>query len=159
MKPNCCPQSPRAKNRNKGGQEAQKRRQSYPPPTGGPLCSQKPELAESLLRQGQRLGLLVRKGKPEMAGKDATYRAEHGRLGTITLKQRPMSTEVCCMLISHELIHELQHFNGYLKGVEPLGWGALAQEIKRFGEIQEAEAYRYQNFAGHMLQLLQQQSS
>ena len=93
-----------------------------------------------------------------MPGKDATYRAEHGRLGTITLKQRPMSAEVRCMLISHEFIHVLQHFNGDLKGVEPLGWSASAQEIKRFGDIQEAEAYRYQNFAGHVLQLLQQHS-
>ncbi len=139
-------------------EESAKRTIAYPPPTGGPLCSQKPELAESLLRQGQRLGLLVRKGKPEMVGKDATYRAEHGRLGTITLKQRPMSAEVRCMLISHEFIHVLQHFNGDLKGVEPLGWSASAQEIKRFGDIQEAEAYRYQNFAGHVLQLLQQHS-
>jgi len=69
-----------------------------------------------------------------------------------------MSAEVRCMLISHEFIHVLQHFNGDLRGVEPLGWSASAQEIKRFGDIQEAEAYRYQNFAGHVLQLLQQHS-
>ena len=139
-------------------EDSAKRSISYPPPTGGLLCSEKPELAESLLRQGHRLGLQVRQGKPEMPGKDATYRAEYGRLGIIILKQRPMSAEVRCMLISHEFIHVLQHLNGDLKGVEPLGWSATPEEIKRFGEVQEAEAYRYQNFAGHVLQLLQQQN-
>ena len=48
--------------------------------------------------------MAVKAGEPELLGKDATYRAEHARLGTITLKQRPMSDEVRCLLISHEFI-------------------------------------------------------
>ena len=104
--------------------------------------------------EGQRLGVRVVAGVPELAGKDATYRGEHGRLGTITLKQRPMSAEVRCMLISHELIHVLQHLSADLKGVPPLGWDVSHQGVQRFGSIQEAEAYRYQNHAGHVLQLL-----
>ena len=86
--------------------------------------------------------------EPELAGKDATYRAEHGRLGTITLKQRPMSAEVRCLLISHEFIHVLQHLTAELKGVPPLGWDVTHQGVQRFGSIQEAEAYRHQNHAG-----------
>ena len=35
-----------------------------------------------------------------------------------------MPLEVPCLLISNEFIHSLQHLNGDLKGVEPLGWGS-----------------------------------
>jgi len=98
------------------------------------------------LREGQRLGVQVIAAPPELPGKDATYRAEHGRLGTIRLKQRPMSAEVRCQLISHEFIHVLPHLHGDLKGVPPLGWGPSRD--------QEAEAYAHQNQAGHVLQLL-----
>ena len=115
---------------------------------------QNPELDQALLLEGQRLGVRVVAGEPELAGKDATYRAEHGRLGTITLKQRPMSAQVRCMLISHEFIHVLQHLSADLKGVPPLGWDVSPQGIQRFGSIQEAEAYGHQNHAGHVLQLL-----
>ena len=95
-------------------------------------------------------------GQPELVSKDATYRAEHGRLGTITLKQRSMSAAVRCMLISHEFIHVLQHLHGDLKGVDSLGWQTTPEGIQRFGSVQEAEAYRYQNRAGHVIRLLQQ---
>ena len=71
----------------------------------------------------QRLGVQVIAGPPELPGKDASYRAGHGRLGTIRLRQRPMSAEVRCQLISHEFINVLQHLHGDLKGVPPLGCG------------------------------------
>ncbi len=116
------------------------------PPPAERTCSANPAMAEELLREGQRLGVQVIAGPPELPGKDASYRAEHGRLGTIRLKQRPMSAEVRCMLISHEFIHVLQHLHGQLKGVPPLGWGPSRD--------QEAEAYAHQNQAGHVLQLL-----
>ena len=116
-------------------------------PTGvGRTCSADPSIADELVREGRRLGVRVIAGVPEVSGKDATYRAEHGRLGTIRLKQRPMSAEVRCLLISHEFIHVLQHLHGQLKGVPPLGWGPSRD--------QEAEAYAHQNQAGHVLQLL-----
>ncbi|WP_244279054.1 hypothetical protein [Synechococcus sp. UW179B] len=127
---------------------------SAAPPGDRITCKQNPKLDQALLLEGQRLGIRVVAGQPELVGKDATYRAEHGRLGTITLKQRPMSAEVRCMLISHEFIHVLQHLSADLKGVPPLGWDVSPQGIQRFGSIQEAEAYRHQNHAGHVLQLL-----
>lgn len=121
----------------------------------GLTCRNDPGIAEALLLQAQRIGVAVRAGSPELPGKDASYRAEHGRLGTITLKQRPMSAEVRCLLISHELIHVLQHLHGGLKGVPPLGWGTSSEQLHRFGSAQEAEAYAHQNDAGHVLMLLQ----
>ena len=127
---------------------------SIRPPGTYATCTQDPALDEALLREGRRLGVAVKAGEPELPGKDATYRAEHGRLGTITLKQRPMSDEVRCLLISHEFIHVLQHLHGDLKGVPPLGWPVTPQGVERFGAVQEAEAYRYQNNAGYVLKLL-----
>ena len=124
------------------------------PPGTYPTCQEDPALADLLLAEGRRLGIAVKAGQPELPGKDATYRAEHGRLGSITLKQRPMSPVVRCMLISHEFIHVLQHLHGDLKGVPPLGWPVTSQDVERFGAVQEAEAYRYQNNAGYVLQLL-----
>ena len=87
--------------------DAGSRRPDYsaPPPARGLTCSADPTIADALLRQGQRLGIAVVAGPPELPGKDASYRALPGRLGTITLKQRPMSAEVRCLLISHEFIH------------------------------------------------------
>ena len=129
---------------------------TFPPSGNLATCQQDPSLDEALLREGSRLGVRVIAGQPELANKDATYRAEHGRLGTIMLKQRSMSAGVRCMLISHEFIHVLQHLNGNLKGVNSLGWQITPDDIQRFGSIQEAEAYRYQNRAGHVIHLLRQ---
>ena len=78
-------------------------------------------MADLLLAQGSRLVIVVKAGQPELPGKDASYRAEHGRLGTIMTKQRPMSPLVGCMLISHEFIQLLQHLHGGLRGMPPLG--------------------------------------
>lgn len=134
---------------------AQRRPFPAPPPASpAQTCSQNPNLSDALLREGSRLGITVRAGEPELPGKDASYRAIHGRLGTITLKQRPMSAVVRCKLISHEFIHVLQHLQGDLKGVPPLGWTVTPAGVERFGALQEAEAYRYQDDAGHVLKLL-----
>ena len=127
---------------------------TVPPPGTGITCDQDPSLDQDLLVEGQRLGIKVISGTPQLQGKDATYRAEHGRLGMITLKPRPMSAEVRCKLISHEFIHVLQHIHGDLKGVPPLGWPASAQLIESTGARQEAEAYQHQNSAGYVLRML-----
>ena len=103
------------------------------PPGDQITCKQNPKLDQALLLEGQRLGIRVVAGQPELAGKDATYRAEHGRLGTITLKQRPMSAEVRCMLISHEFIHVLQHLHGELRAVKSLGWKTTPEGLQRYG--------------------------
>ena len=121
------------------------------PPGTYPTCQENPALADLLLAEGRRLGITVKAGQPELPGKDATYRAEHGRLGTITIKQRPMTPLVRCMLISHEFIHVLQHLKGDLRGVPPLGWISDHPDPTP----QEAEAYGHQQRAGYVLSLLQ----
>ena len=123
-----------------------------PPPGIYPTCQDNPALADRLLAEGSRLGITVKTGQPELQGKDATYRAESGRLGSITIKQRPMSPEVRCMLISHEFIHVLQHLQGDLRGVPPLGWTTEHPDPIP----QEAEAYGHQQRVGYVLRLLQQ---
>ena len=122
------------------------------PPGTYPTCQDNPALADLLLAEGRRLGITVKAGQPELPGKDATYRAESGRLGSITIKQLPMSPEVRCMLISHEFIHVLQHLQGDLRGVPPLGWTTEHPDPIP----QEAEAYGHQERAGYVLRLLQQ---
>ena len=121
------------------------------PPGTYPTCQDDPALADLLLAEGRRLGVTVRAGQPELPGKDATYRAEPGRLGSITIKQRPMSPVVRCMLISHEFIHVLQHLQGDLKGVLLLGWSTAHPDPIP----QEAEAYGHQHRVGYVLSLLQ----
>ena len=121
------------------------------PPGTYPTCQDDPALADLLLAEGSRLGIEVKAGQPELPGRDASYRAEHGRLGTITIKQRPMSPLVRCMLISHEFIHVLQHLHGDLRGVPPLGWSTVHPDPIP----QEAEAYGHQQRAGYVLSLLQ----
>ena len=122
------------------------------PPGTHATCQQDPALGDALMREGRRLGITVRRGEPELPGKGASYRAEHGRLGTIMLKQRPMSPVVRCLLISHEFIHVLQHLQGKLRGVPPLGWSSSHPDPIP----QEAEAYGHQQRAGYVLRLLQQ---
>jgi len=121
------------------------------PPGTYPTCQDNPQLADLLLAEGSRLGIVVKAGHPELPGKDASYRAESGRLGTITIKLRPMSPLVRCMLISHEFIHVLQHLHGELRGVPPLGWTNEHPDPLP----QEAEAYDHQHRAGYVLSLLQ----
>ena len=122
------------------------------PPGTYSTCLDDPALADLLLAEGRRLGIVVKTGQPELPGKDASYRAEPGRLGTITIKQRPMSPLVRCQLVSHEFIHVLQHLHGELRGVPPLGWTNEHPDPIP----QEAEAYGHQQRAGYVLRLLQQ---
>jgi len=123
--------------------------------TGSTDCNNAPQLADRLLGEATRLGIQVFQGPAELAGKDASYRALHGRPGTITLSPRPMGPATRCQLITHEMIHVLQHFGRGLKGVDPIGLGSNPQESLRHREPQEAEAYSHQNKPLLILQLLQ----
>ncbi len=118
-------------------------------------CNNAPQLSERLLQEASRLGVQVIQGVPELPGKDASYRAIHGRPGVILISPRPMGASTRCQLITHEMIHVLQHFNRSLKGVDPIGLGTTAAEASRHSQPQEAEAYSNQNKPLKILELLQ----
>ena len=118
-------------------------------------CNNAPQLADRLLQEAARLGIQVMQGNPELPGKDASYRAMHGRPGIILISPRPMGASTRCQLITHEMIHVLQHFKRSLKGVDPIGLGTTAIEALRHSQPQEAEAYSNQNKPLKILELLQ----
>jgi hypothetical protein len=66
-----------------------------------------------------------------------------------------MSPSTRCQLITHEMIHVLQHFKQSLKGVNPIGLGSTTAESIRHSQPQEAEAYSNQNKPLKILELLQ----
>ena len=54
---------------------------TQPPPDTHATCQQDPALGDALLMEGRRLGITVRRGEPELPGRDASYRAEPGAVG------------------------------------------------------------------------------
>ena len=117
-----------------------------------PTCQNNPALADLLLAEGHRLAIKVKDGQPEPPGEGATYWAGLCRLRSIMIKQRPMSPEVRCTLISHESIHVLQHLEGGFAGSSTSGLDNLHPDPIS----QEAVAYGHQQRPGYVLTLLQQ---
>lgn len=117
-------------------------------------CSKKPYLVNTILSLGKSMGVRVIYGKPKLENKDATYEAFPGKLGIITIKNRPMSQIVYCQLVTHEFIHVLQHIHGDLNSVKPLGLELKYIDIYRNSSLQEAEAYAYQDYIGYIIDLL-----
>lgn len=114
-----------------------------------------------LLAQADRLGVQVRwqQQQNETTAMHATYQAPPGRPGLLTLHapQQPTANPAAlCTLVTHEMVHVLQHWHGRLQAVLPLGWptdGAAARE--RQLSIHEAEAFTAQERPEIVLQALQ----
>ena len=119
------------------------------------LCTEYPNIAQDIINIGKKLGVKFLRGKPLIIGKDATYEAENGKLGTIIMTTRTMSPQVYCQLVTHEFIHVLQHLNGNLKAVKPIGLEIPLGYLELYGSLQEAEAYGYQNRASEVLKSLE----
>ncbi len=119
------------------------------------LCSSSPWVIESLVLLGNDLGVSLRHGIPKLQGKDATYEAFSGKLGIITVTNRTLPSVTYCQLITHEYIHVLQHLNGNLKSVLPIGWHLTYKQIYSNESLQEAEAYAYQDYIGKVYYSLQ----
>tara|TARA_Y100001968_G_C19224090_1_gene651208 strand:- start:406 stop:891 length:486 start_codon:yes stop_codon:yes gene_type:complete len=111
----------------------------------GDTCDSNPELAQDIILLGEKLGVTVKRGTPKLLSKDGTYEAFQGRLGSIVLTKRKLSPVIFCRLVTHEFIHVLQHLNGNLEGVVPLGWPLYYEQIYKHENLQEAEAYAYQD--------------
>ena len=125
-----------------GSAEASAFDYGQPSPWIHSTCKEDPVLVDLLLVKCRRLGVTANSGQPELLAKAVTYRADPGRLGSITIQERPISSAVRCMLISHECIHVLQHFQGDFRGVPPLGWTTeyhdpITQKSEAFGHQQQ----------------------
>jgi hypothetical protein len=114
-----------------------------------------------LLAQADRLGVEVRwHPQRDAAAIQALYEAPPGRPGLLILHAPPPTVgdaNALCTLITHEMVHVLQHWHGRLQAVLPLGWptdGAAARE--RQLSIHEAEAFTAQERPEHVLQALQE---
>ncbi len=120
-------------------------------------CTENPFIAKNIIAIGEKLGVTVVSGEPLLVGKDATYEALNGRLGKIVVSKRKMAPQVYCQLITHEFIHVLQHLKANLLRIEPMGWNVPFEALGRYGSVEEAEAYTYQNQASFVLWLLFQE--
>lgn len=96
--------------------------------------------------QADRLGVEIRWTKKSMQQLDAAYHAFPGKPGLILLydrKPRPTAKQICTLL-SHEMVHVLQHWKGELKSLPPLGWPRDSVPSGRNLSVQEEEAYTAQ---------------
>lgn len=102
---------------------------------------------ENFLQQANRLGIEVRWAKEGMNQLDAAYYAVPEAPGYIALKDgnpRPSPKQICTLL-THEMVHVLQHWKGDLRAVKPLGWPVDGSPEGRKLSKQEQEAYTAQS--------------
>ena len=99
------------------------------------------------LQQAQRLGIEVSWASKGMRNLEASYHAYPGKPGLILLNNSiPRSNaQKICTLLTHEMVHVLQHWEGHLKTVPPLGWPTDDAPLGRNLSRQEKEAYSAQS--------------
>ena len=106
-----------------------------------------------LVAEAQRLGVEVRWQPRTSLKADAVYYAPPGRPGLLVIRageSAPANAEICTLL-SHEMVHVLQHWNGRLQAITPLGWPTDEAPPHRTLSRHEAEAYTAQK---HPLRVL-----
>lgn len=102
----------------------------------------------NFLQQAERLGIEVRWRRDDMHQLDAAYHAYPDAPGRIDLQDRdprPSQKELCTLL-SHEMVHVLQHWKGRWKAIPPLGWARNGAPSGRRLSLQEQEAYTAQEY-------------
>ena len=104
------------------------------------------QCVQSFLGQAQRLGIAVKWQQPGPYKFDAAYFATPGTPGFIVLTEKtpPPDPKTICTLLSHEMVHVLQHWKGKFKSLEPLGWPRNGSEAGEHRGAQEQEAYTAQ---------------
>ena len=113
-----------------------------------------------LLHQADRLGVEVRwLPISESQMPQGLYQANPDRPGVIELRTGtdPAPSPALCQLLSHEMVHVLQHWNANFKAVLPLGWpqdGPITQGRKL--SAHEAEAFTAQDKPQIVLEALKQ---
>lgn len=98
------------------------------------------------LQQAQRLSIEVRWTRDGMTQLDAAYHARPGEPGLILLHDRTPRPDAqkICTLLTHEMVHVLQHWKGNLEALPPLGWPVHNAPPGRNLSRQEQEAYTAQ---------------
>ena len=107
-----------------------------------------PECVTAFIEQADRLGIQIRFTADKMINLDAAYHALPGKPGYILLTEtQPMpNLEKQCRLLTHEMVHVLQHWKGELKAVPPLGWPQDGAPPGRQLSSQEREAYTAEKY-------------
>lgn len=101
------------------------------------------DCVHEFMNQAQRLGIEVRWTSNGMTKLNAAYHAYPGKPGQILLHERNPrpDTKTICTLLSHEMVHVLQHWRGRLRALPPLGWPQDGAPPNRKLSTQEKEAY------------------
>ncbi len=116
------------------------------------------QCVHSMLVEAQRLGVEVRWQKQAGPSPEAAYHAYPERPGLLVVqvdKPNPPTPELCTLL-SHEMVHVLQHWRGSLREITPLGWPTISPESGRSLSPHEAEAYASQTNPIRVLNALRQ---
>ena len=111
------------------------------------------------LAQAERLGVEVRWLQAASGGSsEGHYVAQPSRPGLLQLRtaEPTRPTAALCNLVTHEMVHVLQHWRGELQAVLPLGWpideqAAAGRSLSRH----EAEAFTAQEQPERVLRALQ----
>lgn len=110
----------------------------------------------SMLAEAKRLGVEVQWQKQAGPIPEAAYHAYPGRPGMLVLRAAHPDppTPGLCTLLSHEMVHVLQHWRGQLQGLTPLGWPTIHAQTGRDLSPHEAEAYANQTSPMRVLEAL-----
>ena len=112
-----------------------------------------------MLNQANRLGVEVLT-MPQTTGQPAVgfYQAAPGRPGRIDLHTSDATPPITlCRLLTHEMVHLLQHWKAGFNAVLPLGWPIDGEATKgRSLSLHEAEAFTAQERPCKVLKALNQ---
>jgi hypothetical protein len=111
-----------------------------------------------LLAQAERLGVAVRWQAQVGPEPEAAYQAPPGQPGLLLIQagQPAPINATLCRLLSHEMVHVLQHWHGQLQAITPLGWPTGGTPPGRQLSLHEAEAFTAQGDPPRVLEALKQ---
>ena len=97
----------------------------------------------AFMLEAKRLGIQVQWAEPVESQLDASYHAFPGRPGKIMLYKHEKYPDKnrLCTLLSHEMVHVLQHWKGCWNALPPLGWPISGSPKNRNLPHIEKEAY------------------
>jgi hypothetical protein len=108
------------------------------------------------MEQAVRLGIAIQWKKSSQPKYNAAYYATPGAPGHIVLTEieANLKPKEICTLLSHEMVHVLQHWKGKFNSLEPLGWPRDGAAVGDHKWAQEQEAYTAQSQPRKVLQAI-----